>query len=66
METAGPATGPAFSFGQFRVSPFDTALAGLDQFGALYPANPFVTGEWCNVIPGSQRVFVTLERPLEV
>lgn len=55
MDAPGPAARAAFSFGEFRVGPFDSTLPCFDEFGAFNPANPLVAGERGDVVPGGQR-----------
>jgi hypothetical protein len=55
VHTAWPAAGTAHTLDQFLVSSHDPARPSFDEFGPLYPADPFVAGKRGNVVPEDKR-----------
>jgi len=56
MRTAGPATRSAHSAVKLRESFLDTDVSRLRLLAGSNPADPFVTGERCNIIPYFSRL----------
>ena len=58
MNTPNPAARSSFAFSKLSVCALDALASGLDKLGIFYPANPFVTSERCDVVPGFERVSI--------
>lgn len=56
MNTTHPAAGTTFAFGQLFDRSFDVLVTGLLLFHSHSPADPFIAGKGCDVLPGSQRL----------
>lgn len=52
VNAAYPAAGTALALCEFGVSALDATIAGIDKLGVFNPANPLVSCEWCDVVPG--------------
>ena len=66
VATTWPAARSTLAFSEFGMGPLDSTLSRFVELGILNPADPLISCEWCDVIPGGKGRVVVGQRLSEI
>jgi hypothetical protein len=66
MHTPCPAAGATFAGSEVLTEDSDSAIPRLELLCGLYPAEPFVAGKWCQILPYGMNPMLLHEYLVEI